>query len=359
MGFLKVLWISLIAYSTVQGLLLGIIFPTLKKGSASAKWLLSGISIVMALLLLEELFSNTIGYQNWPHLIFAFSPLWYLVAPLVYLYIRHIALQKHLGGWDLLHLIPMIWVALDMIQFYQAPGAYKLHYIELYRDGYTHPIHNFNYMLYVAQSMAYLYAGYRVISKASKYLEGNRYSVLKYFLWGMAFTVLMGIGSLIVANGSRALLDYASGIYVLWLSAFLLMLFVRSIRPQNTLCKINPYWDTNQSAQQSSNYQALLDYLLRERPYTNPSYTLEQLAQASGHSKYYLNQLIKSHTGSGFRDLINKLRVKEAKKQLSLAQNQQFTIQYIASSAGFASTATFYRIFKKIEGTTPKAFLKS
>ena len=359
MEFLHTLWISLIAYSMIQGFVLALVFHKLKSGSKTAKWLLSLLSFTMGLLLVEEVMSYTIGYDQWPHLIFAFSPLWYLLGPVMYLYIRLISLRKQLSWWDLLHVIPTIWVALDMLEFYQQSGAYKLHYLEIYRNGYTHPIHNFNYLLYLIQSVVYLVLSFRLVQPSKSQLRANQYSVLRYFLWGIATTVLMGISSLWVANSSRTWLELANNAYVIWLSAFLLVLFIRIIRPQNVLYKFNDHWNPHHFSDAQKDYQELLQFIRENRSYTDPNFSLLELSRATGHSQHAIKSLIRAHADCNFKELLNTFRVEEAKRQLQMAVNRNYTIQHIARNAGFTSTATFYRIFKKLEGTTPKEFLRS
>ncbi|WP_282135041.1 helix-turn-helix domain-containing protein [Seonamhaeicola maritimus] len=57
-----------------------------------------------------------------------------------------------------------------------------------------------------------------------------------------------------------------------------------------------------------------------------------------------------------FYDLINSLRVEEAKTKLKSAAFDKYSITGIAELCGFNSKSSFYRIFKKETGLTPTQF---
>ena len=64
------------------------------------------------------------------------------------------------------------------------------------------------------------------------------------------------------------------------------------------------------------------------------------------------------HYGHNFHHVINELRVKEARAILSGSENDHFTIAAVAEMAGFNSTVSFNRAFKKHTGLTPSFYRK-
>ncbi|WP_299111494.1 AraC family transcriptional regulator [uncultured Winogradskyella sp.] len=60
-----------------------------------------------------------------------------------------------------------------------------------------------------------------------------------------------------------------------------------------------------------------------------------------------------------FHDYINELRVAHVIKQLNAGELKKKTLLGIAEEAGFNSESSFYRIFKKTTGTTPKKYLSN
>ena len=59
--------------------------------------------------------------------------------------------------------------------------------------------------------------------------------------------------------------------------------------------------------------------------------------------------------GSNYSELVNKLRVEEAKRMLSDADTTM-TMEEISYSAGFANRQSFYTAFDKYCGMTPKKY---
>ncbi|MBA2938742.1 AraC family transcriptional regulator [Paenibacillus sp. CGMCC 1.16610] len=64
----------------------------------------------------------------------------------------------------------------------------------------------------------------------------------------------------------------------------------------------------------------------------------------------YLSKLFREQTGEGLLDYINKVRIVKAKE---LIENQNITLNEIASLVGFSDVNALIRIFKKYEGVTP------
>jgi len=79
----------------------------------------------------------------------------------------------------------------------------------------------------------------------------------------------------------------------------------------------------------------------------------EELASSIDMSPNYMSNLFKQITGIKINDYINEMRIKSA---MTLLKEKDDTIISIAFSCGFDSLATFNRIFKKVQGTTPSSF---
>ena len=82
---------------------------------------------------------------------------------------------------------------------------------------------------------------------------------------------------------------------------------------------------------------------------------LSDLAREIGYHEKYLSSTIRSLTGVNFRTFLAMYRIDYAKR---LFFNTQLTISEIADLSGFASIATFNRMFLTITGTTPTKYKK-
>ncbi|MCF6317995.1 MAG: AraC family transcriptional regulator [Proteobacteria bacterium] len=85
-----------------------------------------------------------------------------------------------------------------------------------------------------------------------------------------------------------------------------------------------------------------------------PSLTIGNLAKSSGYPEYLISLFINRVHAMNFRDYINKLRIKEAKKLL--LENNKQTVLDVAYECGYNSKSTFNSAFKKITGQTPSQF---
>lgn len=79
----------------------------------------------------------------------------------------------------------------------------------------------------------------------------------------------------------------------------------------------------------------------------------EEIASKMFFNKNYISKLFKKETGLSIHEFVKDIRIKEACKLLSTTQN---TIADIAADCGFTDMKTFYSVFKKFTGCTPKAY---
>lgn len=67
-------------------------------------------------------------------------------------------------------------------------------------------------------------------------------------------------------------------------------------------------------------------------------------------STWHLSKILKKETGSNFIDILNEVRVEEAKKLLS---DPKYKVYEIAETVGFTDVPYFTKLFKKVTGMTP------
>ena len=70
----------------------------------------------------------------------------------------------------------------------------------------------------------------------------------------------------------------------------------------------------------------------------------------------YLSGLIKRETGSNFKDIIVRERIKASKK---LLENPRYSIEQISEKVGYKNYINYYKVFKKLEGISPKEYKNS
>lgn len=98
------------------------------------------------------------------------------------------------------------------------------------------------------------------------------------------------------------------------------------------------------------------NYIIIGKRYRNMNYTAKQLAEDIGVNTRYLSAAIRLHFGCNFAELVNKLRVEDAKVMM-LDRECTLTMEDISYSVGFANRQSFYTAFAKFVGVKPKEWL--
>jgi AraC-like DNA-binding protein len=93
------------------------------------------------------------------------------------------------------------------------------------------------------------------------------------------------------------------------------------------------------------------------KPYKNPDYSLDSLAQDLAVPKLKLTQALNLKLGKNFYQVINAARAAEAK--LLLQKEKGDDLLGIGLESGFKSKSTFYKYFKEEFGLSPGDFKRS
>jgi len=105
----------------------------------------------------------------------------------------------------------------------------------------------------------------------------------------------------------------------------------------------------------SEHGQRVTEFMTTEKPFLNPTLSLERLADQIGMSSRLLSGVINRQFKCNFFEYINSYRIEEAMTQLVNAPIEK-TILEIGYSSGFNSKTTFNSVFKKKLGHTPSEY---
>jgi len=81
--------------------------------------------------------------------------------------------------------------------------------------------------------------------------------------------------------------------------------------------------------------------------------TLAEVADQCYVSQWHLSKLLNKHASQSFSDILNRVRIREAKK---LLPNPALRIGDVAEMVGFLDMAHFSRVFKKLEGVSANEY---
>lgn len=120
------------------------------------------------------------------------------------------------------------------------------------------------------------------------------------------------------------------------------------------------YGQRRLSASQSQQYLELLqEKMLKDKPYLNPSLSIQDIANQVNLSSKVISQVTNEQLKLNFSAFVNTYRIEEAKKRLASESYRQFTIAGIAYDCGFNSISSFNTTFKATTKQTPSQFRKT
>lgn len=106
-----------------------------------------------------------------------------------------------------------------------------------------------------------------------------------------------------------------------------------------------------------SKYKAMADTIVKSCEYINEHFNddinLDTLAKLTGFSKYYFERQFKLYTGVSFYKYLSQKRILEASQMLI---SSGYSITEISYRCGFSNVSTFIRMFKSVNGYSPKEF---
>lgn len=107
-------------------------------------------------------------------------------------------------------------------------------------------------------------------------------------------------------------------------------------------------------AQLTEGWQALERLMQREKPYTNPDLSLDDLAGRLRLSRQHVSQILNQKAERNFYTYINEYRVAEMQRQMKQKPNSR--ILELAFGVGFQSKTTLNAYFRKVTGYSPTQY---
>jgi AraC-like DNA-binding protein len=325
-----------------------------------------------------------------PHVFKTGLPLNFLIAPCSYLYVRAVLLnEKKFQKRDLIHLIPFVIVLINYIPFYSLPVNEKLTVIQnslnywpttfIYQAGFLPE--NFSILFRLILAIIYLVLQWNLIfsyknvhkessiqiqiSNVLKWLKlfSITSTVIFFGIIGFMLTVfflpsyynddlLMQIPSLLVSVGF-----FVMAAYLLTHPEILSGLpFVKYKEVPSDVMKDKSYMLPYINEDYKLEMERIVDFFKTEKPFLNKDLNINQVSVALAIPSRELSFIINNHFGQRFTDFINQYRIEHITKKINKEYLSNFTIEAIASEAGFASKSTFNLAFKKYHQCTPTEY---
>ncbi len=106
-------------------------------------------------------------------------------------------------------------------------------------------------------------------------------------------------------------------------------------------------------------FAQLEDFMKSKKPFLNSGYTINDLSNDSGIPVYKISPAVNSGFNTNFNQWLNYHRVKEFEELVKKGETHQLTLDALSGKCGFSNRSSFNTAFKKFNGQTPSAFIKS
>jgi AraC-like DNA-binding protein len=100
-------------------------------------------------------------------------------------------------------------------------------------------------------------------------------------------------------------------------------------------------------------------YLQDSKPYLTQGFSLAIITQNTGIPAHQLSYYFNDHLKRSFNDWKNHLRIEYVVSEINQGKHENFTLESLASSSGFASRANFNKAFLLEMNQTPTEYIKN
>jgi AraC-like DNA-binding protein len=300
--------------------------------------------------------------------------------PVFYLYVLSVSYSDfRFKPQYLLHAVPFLIVNAVLVpRFYAVDAAAKMDFIVNRRNMIEL---QFIHVLIHLQIIVYFAAIFMLLKKAKKlYVENNAGAHINSYNWLFQFTTLLSILYVVaIVKNIFKFSEYPDisewikvGIQVLQPFIICWYLFkalnnpdlFRNIDSKLKLVKdivseekVNASTAVNEEVY-NGELLKLQQYMSEEKPFLNPSLTIQDVSKGIKIPVRDLSLLINHKLEQHFYDFVNTYRIENAMDILKDDTKSKVTILEILYEVGFNSKSSFNTAFKKHTGNTPTSYRK-
>lgn len=297
------------------------------------------------------------------------------IQPLIYLFIRSSVNQNYrIKMKDLLHFLPfLIFLAHAIIVYANVQATTVIVEKDIIADAlHFNDVKFVEDFLSVLSAWVYGVLSYMNIKNYRKWLNDN-IADMTYPTYTWLRDVLILFGFLMLTLSINLILDtlgfglhnfYHWQLFYLVIAVIIYYMAIQGYRQQSSpsgFLKKETVTPTGISYEEESITRArdkILDALSNGKVYRDPEISLVKLSGKIGLSPAIVSHVINNVIGKNFRNLVNDYRLEEMKGKMSDPNFRHLSILGIALECGFNSEASFYRVFKKATGMSPKEFME-
>lgn len=334
-------------------MLIALFLLTLKKGSQRQNRLLALLIFSLGILIISRAIGYSPGSEKYFRLLSIGFDFRFFIGPLLYLYLRSIFKpSRKMKLVDLLHSCVFIFVVISQY----ANNGYWINPWKVF------------VLIDIVQITIYLLWSFSEFKLTKLFIRSIDFKLeqrlilwLQFFIISNIITLLFLILSWLFIN--KVIIVPYWDYWITRLVGFTNFVFINSIvyialKIPDLFISIK-YKNSNLPEAIKERYKTkLIGYMETNKPYINPSLSLNSLADEISISSKHLSQIINNTFQQNFYHFINSYRIEECKRKLSDQTQIKDSVLEIAYEAGFNSKNTFNSAFKNNTGLTPSEFRK-
>lgn len=336
------------------------------------------------------------------------APLFFLLGPLYYFFIRGMTKNQHsITKKDLIHFVPFFISLIQVVPYWFTSFEYKIHVNQIiiqnfdaykrFDFGYFYP-HLYNIyaravlmFCYTSYSLALIIKSWKKEKETFKNIRTefiNVYNGLFFITLVVLFVsvVLIYLSQLVLTIKSEN--DEAFKITELIIrvifASYIFIPFFFIINPKLIHDFAMVYWEFDEIDEidrpepvkslfivQDNIYVSeienerfrqlsveLMNYLLSKKPFLRPDFKVHDICVDLNIPRHHVQEIINHNLKTNFADLKNKLRIDYTKELLMSNTSKNISYEGIGQKAGFTSNSNFYKIFRETTGLTPSQWVK-
>lgn len=365
--------IILIGIVVFQLSIIALYLLTSGKGKRLSNLLLGIFFLLISINLTGLMLTKSGVFLSYPKLAVLDDGFILALGPLIYLYTKSVIYRDFsLRLRYFKHFIPFILLTLYLFvaQSLNSPEEQRQLLQEIQEYGLPLWI-NVMVILFNLHVFVYLFFSFQEIAQYRRHIKQQFSKIdeinldwLKFIL--KSLVVIMGmafIHTLIPSFFFKSYINYTLLGFIILLLCFVIMILYKALQ-QSTLSQGIPIAEKKYASSLLTNEERevfrlrILQCMELSKPYLQPDFTLDQLANTMNVHPKKLSQVINQSFQKNFFDFINGYRIEEAKKLLKDPIDKKVTILEILYQSGFNSKSSFNTYFKKLTGLTPTEYKK-
>jgi AraC-like DNA-binding protein len=361
------IWTILLFAGLVQGLFVAGVLISNRGADKRASALLAVLSLVLALMLAEELVDTANLYTALPHAALSVFSLPLAIGPLLYMSARQLGQpSRRMRTKELLHFLPLVAVVMYLSPFYILDGPSKLIALDGVLSERIGPLVFFKGIHVLGYQAAAIVLCGRILGTAESGIHARvlwfRRVLLVAFVPVFFVHVLYFFPQLGPVESDRAGSLVIAVLLYSFAYAAMKWPFFRSpsdiMRVSGSLGIRSVKYRTSSLDQKRKNTlrDDLLLHMKTKEPFRNPDSSPGEIADALDISVHDLSQILNDVLHMNFHNFLNSYRIELVKEMMADPSHDHRTLLQLAFEAGFNSKTSFNRVFKEDAKMTPSNY---